>query len=236
MEKAGHLVVRVDLPDLINLGEQFFLWEMATAVAGSLLGINAFDQPNVQESKDFTKALLDGFKQTNRLPEEEPLLGSDGIRLYADVANRQALGQVDTLDKALAAHLKRISPGDYVAVNAYVAQNPANNDVLQALRMRIRNRKKVATTLGYGPRFLHSTGQLHKGGPNSGVFLQITSDDADDLKIPGEPFTFGVLKAAQALGDFQSLSKRNRRLLRVHLGKDVEAGLRRLQQAVEAAV
>jgi len=236
MEKAGHPVVRVDLPDLINLGAQFFLWEMATAVAGSLLGINAFDQPNVQESKDFTKALLDGFKQTNRLPEEEPLLVSDGIRLYADAANRQALGQVDTLDKALAAHLKRISPGDYVAVNAYVAQNPANNDVLQALRMRIRNRKKVATTLGYGPRFLHSTGQLHKGGPNSGVFLQITSDDADDLKIPGEPFTFGVLKAAQALGDFQSLSKRNRRLLRVHLGKDVEAGLRRLQQAVEAAV
>ncbi|HEY3196606.1 MAG TPA: hypothetical protein VGJ57_01235, partial [Nitrospirales bacterium] len=121
LERAGHPVVRVDLPDLINLGAEFFLWEMATAVAGSLLGINAFDQPNVQESKDFTKALLDEFKQTNRLAEDEPLLVSDGIGVYADAANRQALGQIDTLDKALAAHLKRISAGDYVAVNAYVA-------------------------------------------------------------------------------------------------------------------
>jgi transaldolase/glucose-6-phosphate isomerase len=233
LEKAGHPIVRIDVLDLINLGEEFFLWEMATAVAGALLGINAFDQPNVQESKDFTKALLDEFKRSGRLAEEEPLLAADGIRLYTDSANRQAFGKVQSLDNALSAHVSRIKPGDYVAVNAFVDRSTANDRVLQAIRMKIRDKKKVATTVGYGPRFLHSTGQLHKGGPNSGVFLQITADDAEDLKIPGEPFTFGVLKAAQALGDFQSLSKRNRRLLRVHLGSDVEGGLRNLQTAVE---
>jgi len=170
------------------------------------------------------------------LPEEQPILKTDGIFLYCDAANKQALGGATTLEAALKAHLARVKAGDYFAVNAYVERADASHRALQAIRLRVRDKKKVATTLGYGPRFLHSTGQLHKGGPNTGVFIQITSDDAEDLPIPGEPYTFGVLKAAQALGDFLSLSKRNRRALRVHLGKDVTAGLRRLELAVEAAL
>jgi len=236
LEKTGHPVVRIELTDLINLGEEFFRWEVATAVAGSMLGINAFDQPNVQESKDYTKSFLDEYKKAGRLPEEQPILKTDGIFLYCDAANKQALGGATTLEAALKAHLARVKAGDYFAVNAYVERADASHRALQAIRLRVRDKKKVATTLGYGPRFLHSTGQLHKGGPNTGVFIQITSDDAEDLPIPGEPYTFGVLKAAQALGDFLSLSKRNRRALRVHLGKDVTAGLRRLELAVEAAL
>ncbi len=233
LEKAGHPVVRIELADLLNLGEEFFLWEMATAVAGSLLGINAFDQPNVQESKDYTKNFLDEYKKTGRLPEEEPLLAADGFKVYGDAANRQALKGAATLEVALKAHLARVQAGDYVALNAYVERTDTSHQALQGIRLRVRDRKKVAATLGYGPRFLHSTGQLHKGGPNSGVFIQITSDDAEDLPISGEPYTFGVLKAAQALGDFLSLSKRNRRAIRVHLGADVNAGLKRLQAAIE---
>jgi len=233
LEKAGHPVVRIELTDLINLGEEFFLWEMATAVAGSLLGINAFDQPNVQESKDYTKNFLDEFKKNGRLPEEEPVLSAEGIKIYGDTANRQALKGASTLEEAVKVHLARVQMGDYVAVNAYVERTDVSHRALQNIRLRVRDKRKVATTLGYGPRFLHSTGQLHKGGPNSGVFLQITSDDAQDLPIPGEPYTFGVLKAAQALGDFLSLSKRNRRAIRVHLGADVEAGLKRLQTVIE---
>jgi len=236
LEKAGHPVVRIELADLINLGEEFFLWEMATAVAGSLLGINAFDQPNVQESKDYTKNFLDGYKKTGRLPEEEPILTADGIKVYGDAANRQALKGAVTVEDAVKAHFARVQAGDYFAVNAFVERTDASHQALQAIRLRVRDKKKAATTLGYGPRFLHSTGQLHKGGPSTGVFLQITSDDAEDLPIPGEPYTFGVLKAAQALGDFLSLSKRNRRALRVHLGADVHAGLKKLQAAIERAI
>ena len=233
LEKAGHPVIRIELADLINLGEEFFLWEIATAVAGSLLGINAFDQPNVQESKDYTKNFLDDYKKNGHLPEEEPILTASGVKIYGDATNRQALKGVSTLEDALKAHLARVQAGDYFAVNAYVERTDASHQALQAIRLRVRDRKKVATTLGYGPRFLHSTGQLHKGGPNTGVFIQITSDDAEDLPIPGEPYTFGVLKAAQALGDFFSLTKRNRRTIRVHLGADVNAELKKLQAAVE---
>ncbi|HEV8242459.1 MAG TPA: bifunctional transaldolase/phosoglucose isomerase [Nitrospirales bacterium] len=233
LEKADHPVIRVELTDLLNLGEEFFRWEMATAVAGSLLGINAFDQPNVQESKDYTKNFLDEYKKTGLLPEEEPVLSAEGIKIYGDAANCQALKGASTLEEALKAHLVRVQAGDYVALNVYVERTDASHEALQRIRLRVRDKKKVATTLGYGPRFLHSTGQLHKGGPNSGVFIQITSDDAEDLPIPDEPYTFGVLKAAQALGDFLSLSKRNRRAIRLHLGADVEAGLKRLQTVIE---
>ncbi len=234
LEKFGHPVIRIEMADLINLGEEFFLWEMATAVAGSLLGINAFDQPNVQESKDNTKAFLNEFKKTSRLPQDQPVLVWNDIGVYADEANWRFLRGSTTLTGLLEAHLARAKAGDYVAVNAYVERTEANHAALQGIRTRIRDSKKVATTLGYGPRFLHSTGQLHKGGPNSGVFIQITSDDAQDLSIPGEPYTFGVLKAAQALGDFLSLSQRNRRAIRIHLPADVNSGLRQLQEAVEA--
>ena len=233
LEKAGHPIVRIELTDLINLGEEFFLWQIATAVAGSILGINAFDQPNVQESKDYTKSFLDTFKKTGKLAEEQPILTADGIRIYGDAANRKALQGAATLKAALSAHLGRIKTGDYVALNAYLERNPSGHELLQDIRMTIRDRKKIATTLGYGPRFLHSTGQLHKGGPDSGVFIQITADDAEDLPIPGETYSFGVLKSAQALGDFQSLSKRNRRAIRVHLGADVPSGLRLLQKTIK---
>jgi len=236
LEKAGHPVIRIELADLINLGEEFFLWEMATAVAGSILGINAFDQPNVQESKDYTKSFLEEFKKNGRLPEEEPILVSEGIRIYGDDANRKALNGSSSLKAVLGAHLARIQAGDYVALTAYLERNDFSHKALQTMRQKIRDEKHTATTLGYGPRFLHSTGQLHKGGPNSGVFIQITADDAQDLPIPGEPYTFGVLKAAQALGDFLSLSKRNRRAIRVHLGADVNAGLNRLRKELEQAL
>ena len=236
LQAAGHPIVRIEVTDLINLGQEFFLWEMATAVAGSLLGINAFDQPNVQESKDYTTSHLDTFKKSGKLPEEEAMLEDGDVRVYADATNRKSLDKAKTLDEVVAAHVSKIQPGDYLAINAYVERTPVVHDMFQHIRIAVRDAKQVATTLGYGPRFLHSTGQLHKGGPNSGVFIQVTSDDAEDLAIPGEPYTFGVLKAAQALGDMQSLTARNRRVIRVHLGADVESGLRQLQKAVEGAL
>mgnify|MGYP000365567518 CR=1 FL=1 len=236
LEKAGHPIIRVDLADLINLGGEFYLWEMATAVAGSVLGINAFDQPNVQESKDYTKAYLDEYKKAGTLSEATPLFTDQNVQVYADEANAKALNGASTLDDVLAHHLARVKPGDYVAINAYVDHTEEVEKVLQHMREKIRNGKQVATTLGYGPRFLHSTGQLHKGGPNSGVFIQVTCDDAEDLSIPDEPYTFGVLKAAQALGDLKSLTAKERRVIRVHVGADVPKGLARLEQAIEASL
>ena len=236
IQEAGHPVVRVDFTSLINLGQEFFRWEMATATAGSLLGINAFDQPNVQESKEFTKLYLEEFKKSRRFPEELPLIVDGNVRVFADGANRKALDGASSLAHAVAAHLSRVQVGDYVAINAYLERTPAVHDVFQRIRTIVRHAKRVATTLGYGPRFLHSTGQLHKGGPNSGVFIQITADQRKDLEIPEEPCTFGVLATAQALGDMKSLSTRNRRVIRIHLGLDIEGGLRRIQQAVEGSL
>ena len=236
LESAGHPVVRIDCASLLNLGQEFFRWEMATATAGALLGINAFDQPNVQESKDFTKSYLEEFKKNGRLPEESPVLTDGAVRLFADDANRQALAGAASLSHAVAAHLSRVRTGDYVAINAYLERTPAVHEALQRIRAAIRDAKRVATTLGYGPRFLHSTGQLHKGGPASGVFLQVTVDQGEDLDIPDEPYSFGTLVAAQALGDMKSLSTRNRRVIRIHLGRDVEAGVRQIQKAVEEAL
>ncbi|RMH08287.1 MAG: bifunctional transaldolase/phosoglucose isomerase [Nitrospirae bacterium] len=235
LEQAGYPVIYRDITDLINLGEEFFLWEMATAVAGSLMGINAFDQPNVQESKDYTKALLTRVQESGRLPEESPICTEGTLRVYADPFNRDTLGTAKTLDDLIKAHLARVQPHDYVALNVFLEHTPAVHRLCQRIRLLVRDAKHVATTLGYGPRYLHSTGQLHKGGPNTGVFLQITGDDTEDLPIPEEPYTFGILKTAQALGDLESLSRRQRRVLRIHLGTDIEKGLSRLQQAVEKA-
>src|SRR5439155_16263276 len=173
LEATGQPVIRCRLRDLYDIGGEWFRWEIATAVAGSLLGINAFDQPNVQESKDYTKNYLDQYNRTGRLPEEQPILTSDGIKIYGDAANRQVLKGAATLEQALKAHFARVQAGDYFAVNAYVERTDASHRALQSIRLQVRDKKKVATTLGYGPRFLHSTGQLHKGGPNSGVFIQI---------------------------------------------------------------
>ncbi|MCC7262868.1 MAG: bifunctional transaldolase/phosoglucose isomerase [Candidatus Latescibacteria bacterium] len=241
LEKAGHPVVRISLADTLALGEEFFRWQIATAVAGAVLGINAFNQPNVQESKDYTRELTDEYEQSGRMPAEPPILDTEGILLFADQANAEYLAAAaartgfpaGSLESYLAAHLGRLQAGDYFALNAYVEMNGLHQEKLQSIRLHVRDTRKVATTLGYGPRFLHSTGQLHKGGPNSGVFLQLTAADARDLPIPGRKFSFGVLKDAQALGDFLALSKQGRRLLRVHLPAEVPAALDRLVQAVE---
>lgn len=232
LEKAGHPVIRVRMADPINLGQQYFLWEIATAIAGSHLGINAFDQPNVQESKDYTKKYLEAFNKTGSLPDSTPLLTDGGIQVYADEQNAGPLKGLASLENVLTAHLDRVGRGNYVAINAYVERTDTVHAIFQRIRTAIGHKKQVATTLGYGPRFLHSTGQLHKGGPNSGVFIQITCDDPADLSIPGESYSFGVLKAAQALGDMQSLTSRNRRVIRIHLGGDVEKGLARLERCV----
>ena len=236
LEQTGHPVIRIDVADLINLGQQFFLWEMATAVAGAMLEINAFDQPNVQESKDYTKAYLEKFTKTGLLPESSPLLTDGTLRVFADEQNRQTLKGAQTVEAVVAAHLSRIQSGDYFAINAYVERTDAVHHIFERIRTRVREVKQVATTVGYGPRFLHSTGQLHKGGPNSGVFIQVTCDDQEDLSIPGEPYSFGVLKSAQALGDMQSLTSRQRRAIRVHVGTDVVKGLARLEQTIEATL
>ncbi len=234
LEAAGQPVVRVVLHSTAQMGQVFFLWEMATAVAGSVIGINPFDQPDVEASKIETRKLTDAYAQSGKLPDETPFLMKEGIKLFTDERDQAALHE-ETLDGVIRAHLNRAGPGDYVALLAYVDRTPANTEALTAMRARIRDAKRVATCVGFGPRFLHSTGQTYKGGPNSGVFLQITCDDAQDLAVPGEKFSFGVVKAAQARGDFDVLAERGRRALRVHLGADVGAGLARLAQAIEAA-
>jgi len=235
LEQAGQPVVRLSLSNPMQVAQQFFLWEFATAVAGAVIGINAFNQPDVEASKIETKKLTDAYAATGKLPDEAPFLISDGIKLFTDPRDQDALRQ-KSLDDVIKAHLGRAAPGDYVALLAYIDRNPAHIEALRKIRTRIRDAKHVATCVGFGPRFLHSTGQAYKGGPNSGVVLQITADDAKDLSVPGEKFTFGTVKAAQARGDFDVLAERGRRALRVHLGADVDAGLARLARAVNAAL
>jgi transaldolase/glucose-6-phosphate isomerase len=234
LEKAGNPVVRISVNDTYDLGQEFFRWEIATAVAGSIIGINAFNQPDVEASKIETRKLTTEYEKAGSLPPEKPFFEQGGIKLFADPKNASALGS-GNLGGRLRAHLARIQPGDYFALLGYVEMNPAHEARLQEIRLAIRDAKQVATCLGFGPRFLHSTGQAYKGGPNSGVFLQITCDDANDLQVPGQKYTFGVVKAAQARGDFQVLADRGRRALRVHLGKNVELGLSELLTIVAEA-
>ncbi|MGB6875750.1 MAG: bifunctional transaldolase/phosoglucose isomerase [Candidatus Acidiferrales bacterium] len=240
LEKAGHPVVRMSLRDTHDIGQSFFRWEIATAVAGSIIGINAFNQPDVEASKVATRNLTDQYEKSGSLPAEQPILEEKGMKLFTDEKNAAALGSAVGNDKSLAsyvrAHLARIKTGDYFATLAFIDMNDANEASLQKIRHVVRDKKRVATCLGFGPRFLHSTGQAYKGGPNSGVFLQITCDDAMDLPVPGQKYTFGIVKSAQARGDFAVLAGRNRRALRVHLGKDVQAGLAELDKIVRAAL
>jgi transaldolase/glucose-6-phosphate isomerase len=239
LERAGHPVVRIALNDPYDLGEEFFRWEIATAVAGSILGIHPFDQPDVEASKTATRKLTAAYEKSGDLPSETPIFAGDGIKLYTDERNAAALtaeGGRDTLASYLRAHLNRLGRGDYFALLAYLEMNGANEAVLQAMRHDVRDARHVATCLEFGPRFLHSTGQFYKGGPNTGVFLQITCDDARDLPVPGRRYTFGVIKAAQARGDFDVLLERERRALRAHLGKDVAGGLKTLRAAISAAL
>jgi transaldolase / glucose-6-phosphate isomerase len=235
IEAAGHPVVRRVMNDTLDLGEEFYIWEMATAIAGAVMGINPFDQPNVQESKDNTKLLLEDFKRDGRLPEQTLAVEGRGLKVYCDDETIQKLGKNKTVETFIAAHLKRVNPGDYIAMLDYIQETNQHETLIQAIRTHLRDALRVATTTGYGPRFLHSTGQLHKGGDDSGVFIQITADDLNDAVIVGEPFTFGVLKQAQALGDFQSLASRDRRAIRIHLGENIAAGLKTILEIVRTA-
>ena len=240
IEKAGHPVVRITMSDIYELGAEFFRWEIATAVAGSIIGINAFNQPDVEASKIVTKSLTSEYEKNGSLPAEKPVVEDGGIKLFTDEKNAAELAKAAGSDQSLAgylkAHLGRIHAGDYFAVLGYIQMNAEHEQSLQTLRHAVRDKKRVATCLGFGPRFLHSTGQAYKGGPNSGVFLQITCDDSVELPVPGQKYTFGVVKAAQARGDFQVLAERGRRALRVHLGKDLKAGLATLLAAVQKAL
>jgi transaldolase/glucose-6-phosphate isomerase len=229
LSAAGHPVVRIAVSNVYDLGQEFFRWEIATAVAGSILGINAFNQPDVEASKIATRKLTDEFEKTGSLPKENPAIEDGGIKVFGETTGK-------TLVDCLRSHFGTLKAGDYFALLAYVEMNEGHEQVLQSMRTQVRDKKRVATCLGFGPRFLHSTGQAYKGGPNTGVFLQITADDAQDLAVPGQKYTFGIVKAAQARGDLEVLKERGRRALRVHLGADVDAGLAKLAGAIKSAL
>ena len=212
LAKAGHPVIRRELADLYDLGAEFFVWEFATACAGWRLGINPFDQPNVQEAKDATKELLAEFTKQGQLPDQATEI---------------------PLEEAVQAQLAQIKPGDYIAFLNYIEETPEFGQHLEQIRTQLRDTFHCATTIGYGPRFLHSTGQLHKGGPDNGVFFQLGAKDHTDFPVPGETYSFSVLKEAQALGDFRALKARGRRVVRIDLGDDLPSGLLRLEEAIE---
>jgi transaldolase / glucose-6-phosphate isomerase len=239
LEKTGHAVLRIAMGDIYDLGAEFFRWEIATAVAGSIIGINAFNQPDVEASKIATRNLTSEYEKTGSLPAEKPVIEDGGMKLFTDEKNAAALAEAAGADKSVAgylkAHLGRIRAGDYFALLAFVQMDDEHQKILQAIRHAVRDKKHVATCLGFGPRFLHSTGQAYKGGPNSGVFLQVTCDDALELPVPEQKYTFGVVKAAQARGDFQVLAERGRRALRVHL-HDVDSGLATLAATIQKAL
>ncbi len=236
---AGHPVIYAELSDLYEIFGQFFSWEVATAVAGSVMGINPFNQPDVESAKIETRALTAAYEKTGRLPEREPVLVDGGIKLYATeayAATLKAAAPGHTLAGYLHAHLDQLHPGDYFASLAFLPMFPEYEAAIQNFRHKVRDAKRVATCLGFGPRFLHSTGQDYKGGPNTGVFLQITADDEVDLEIPGQAYTFGVVIQAQAAGDLAVLESRGRRAVRVHLGSDIAAGLKTLAAAIDQAL
>ncbi len=233
---AGHPVVRIDLADRAALPQELFRWEVATAVAGAIMKLNPFDQPDVEASKVATREMTSAYEQTGKLPPETPLAQDGSIALYTDDANAKALGQHGRLADWLRAHLRRIGTNDYFPLLAYVDMNEANERVLQRIRHMVRDYTRAATCLGFGPRFLHSTGQAYKGGPNSGVVLQVTAEPAQELAVPGSRFGFGIIAAAQARGDFAVLAARGRRVLRVHLGTDTTSDLEKLHDAVREAL
>jgi transaldolase/glucose-6-phosphate isomerase len=239
LERAGHPVVRIVMKSIDHLGQEFFRFEMATAVAGSILGINPFDQPDVEAAKIKTRELTAAFEKTGALPQEVPVVSTAEADLFTDGANAAALraaGANGDLTSWLKAHLDRSEPGDYVALLGYIARDKSTIEALQGMRTAVLERRQVATAAEFGPRFLHSTGQAYKGGPDSGVFLQITVDDAKDLPVPGQKATFGVIKAAQARGDFDVLTERGRRALRVHLKGGLKKGLAALNAAITQAL
>jgi transaldolase / glucose-6-phosphate isomerase len=225
---AGHPIAYRQVENFYDLGAEFFAWEFATACAGWRLGINPFDQPNVQEAKDATKELLSSFARRGRLDERITIATDDVITVYgAEEQEKRSVAEV------LRAQLATLKPGDYIAFLNYIEQTPEVDEVFQELRTELRDATKCAVTVGYGPRFLHSTGQLHKGGPDTGVFFQIIANDETDFAIPGESYTFSILKQAQALGDFRALAKRGRRVIGIDLGDHTLAALEDLMAALQ---
>jgi glucose-6-phosphate isomerase len=229
----GHAGRHIELADPLDVGAEFVRWEVATAAAGIVLGVDPFDQPNVQESKDATRELLEAYRSRGTLPQPMPIVSEPGLAVTADP---QALGDTPVSVDGAVRRLVELTEGgrDYFAILAYLPSDLEVVERLQAIRARIRATTGAATTLGFGPRFLHSTGQLHKGGPDTGVFLQLTADASKDLSIPGWEESFGTLIAAQAIGDLASLQRRERRAIRLHLG-DLDAGLARLDGMIGAA-
>ncbi|KWV59217.1 transaldolase [Bradyrhizobium macuxiense] len=239
LEAAGHPVARIVMKSIDHIGQEFFRFEIATAVAGSILGINPFNQPDVEAAKIKTRELTAAFEKTGALPKEQPVVSLDNLELYTDAQNADDLrrgGANGDLNSWIRAHLARTGSGDYVALLAYIERDGDTIDALQAMRLKVRDAQRLATCAEFGPRFLHSTGQAYKGGPDSGVFLQVTAEDAQDLPVPGQKASFGVIKAAQARGDFDVLTERGRRALRVHLKGDLSSGLAALDAAISAAL
>ncbi|MFT9258296.1 MAG: bifunctional transaldolase/phosoglucose isomerase [Acetobacter sp.] len=234
---AGHPVVTITLHAKRQIAQEFFRWEMATAVAGAILGIDPFDQPDVEASKVETRKLTEAYEKTGVLPAETPFAQCGPLAFFADAANTHALKDAGgTATAVLKAHFDRVHAGDYVGLLAYIERNRDTLEWIQHTRLHVRDAKTVATAAEFGPRFLHSTGQAYKGGPNTGVFLQITADDARDLPVPGSNYTFGVVKAAQARGDFDVLAERGRRALRVHIRGNLKDGLAALAKALHEAL
>jgi transaldolase/glucose-6-phosphate isomerase len=232
LRSSEYPLIEIELDSIDAIGQEFFRWEFATAVAGSIMGIDPFNQPDVESAKVEARKLTDEYEQTGSLPEETPYIEADGVKLFtSDEYANEIRG--DSIGGIINAHLSNIKEGDYFALLAYVRMNDEHERLLEAIRAKVLNKYKVATCLGFGPRFLHSTGQAYKGGPNSGVFLQITSGDDFDLPVPGQKYTFGVVKSAQARGDFQVLLDRGRRALRMHVGNDVALALKNLAALIE---
>ncbi|HET9926621.1 MAG TPA: RpiB/LacA/LacB family sugar-phosphate isomerase [Methylomirabilota bacterium] len=228
LSDAGHPVLRLVLRDPMDLGAEFFRWELATATAGAVLGVNPFDEPDVARAKENTATLLAEWRRSRRLPEWPSDVEEDGIVLMTKSNKKPG-----SVSRGLAAHLAMGAPGDYLAIQAYLTPTAEAGRVLQEIRVALRDRLRIATTVGWGPRYLHSTGQLHKGGPTSGLFIQITGEDREDLAIPGAGYGFTTLKAAQALGDIQSLRDGARRVIRLHLTGKQSQALPQLLQMVQ---
>ena len=235
---AGHVVVQLSVADQMHLGAELFRWEIATDVAGSIIGIDPFNQPNVEESKELARQLTAEYEKTGKLSQPDPFFSDEGISLFADENNKADIAKhlvgKPSLAGFLKAHLERVRPDDYVNFSAFIEMSEINSALLQESRLFIRDHKKVATCLGFGPRFLHSTGQAYVGGPNTGVFFIITADHPKDIQIPEKPYTFGLVITAQAQSYFTVLGNRSRRVLRIHLGKDVKKGLQRLSELLRS--
>jgi len=231
LEEHGFAVIKINVSDKMHLGAEFYQWEIATAVAGSILDINPFNQPNVEEAKQLAIKITEEYDETQRLPEAQPFIIEEGFSLYTDEKNLQILKQTisqESIHDYIHAHLHRLKKNDYFNISAFIEMSADNLALLQACRLWVRDNKKVATCLGFGPRFLHSTGQLYKGGPNIGVFIQIIADHKKDIQVPHHKYTFGKVITAQAQADFSVMSKQDRRILQIHLGHDVRQGLKNL--------